>query len=64
MKLFAVRTVVRESAIDMATSPKPVRPLWRRLVWMAVLWSASVLALGVVATLFRLLMTAAGLKTH
>ncbi|WES91225.1 DUF2474 domain-containing protein [Dickeya fangzhongdai] len=48
----------------MVTSPKPVRPLWRRLVWMAVLWSASVLALGVVATLFRLLMTAAGLKTH
>ncbi|WP_071604021.1 DUF2474 domain-containing protein [Dickeya sp. NCPPB 3274] len=48
----------------MATSPQPARPLWRRLVWMAVLWSASVLTLGVVATLFRLLMTAAGLKTH
>ncbi|WP_232046649.1 DUF2474 domain-containing protein [Dickeya sp. DW 0440] len=31
---------------------------------MALLWGASVLALGVVATLFRLLMTAAGLKAH
>ncbi|MGM3161044.1 DUF2474 domain-containing protein [Dickeya undicola] len=45
-------------------SSVPVRPLWRRLLWMVMLWSASVLALGVVATLFRLLMTAAGLKTH
>ncbi|WOA51995.1 DUF2474 domain-containing protein [Dickeya solani] len=50
--------------MERATSQKPVRPLWRRLVWVLVLWSASVLALGVVATLFRLLMTAAGLKTH
>ncbi|MCA7014335.1 DUF2474 domain-containing protein [Dickeya dadantii] len=50
--------------MERTTSQKPVQPLWRRLVWMAVLWSASVLALGVVATLFRLLMTAAGLKTH
>ncbi|WP_236032216.1 DUF2474 domain-containing protein [Dickeya ananatis] len=31
---------------------------------MVMLWGASVLALGVVATVFRLLMTAAGLKTH
>ncbi|AYQ47551.1 hypothetical protein CTB91_01738 [Dickeya solani] len=64
MKLFAVRTAFKGSVMERATSQKPVRPLWRRLVWMLVLWSASVLALGVVATLFRLLMTAAGLKTH
>ncbi|GAB7196936.1 DUF2474 domain-containing protein [Dickeya oryzae] len=38
--------------------------LWRRLLWMVILWGTSVLALGVVATVFRLLMTAAGLKTH
>ncbi|MBP2850576.1 MULTISPECIES: DUF2474 domain-containing protein [Dickeya] len=38
--------------------------LWQRLLWMVILWGASVLALGVVATVFRLLMTAAGLKTH
>lgn len=64
MKPFAARAAFKGDGINMATSQKPVQPLWRRLVWMAVLWSASVLALGVVATLFRLLMTAAGLKTH
>ncbi|QWT40415.1 DUF2474 domain-containing protein [Dickeya dadantii] len=64
MKLFAVRTAFKGGVMERTTSQKPVQPLWRRLVWMAVLWSASVLALGVVATLFRLLMTAAGLKTH
>ncbi|MEI7377145.1 DUF2474 domain-containing protein [Dickeya chrysanthemi] len=48
----------------MTTPKKPPQPLWRRLLWMLVLWGASVLTLGVVAMLFRLLMTAAGLKTH
>nr|WP_255556835.1 DUF2474 family protein [Sodalis sp. dw_96] len=37
---------------------------WRRLLWLLTLWAASVLALGVVAGLFRLLMTAAGMRTH
>lgn len=40
------------------------KPLWRRIGWLLILWSASVLALGVVAALFRLLMTAAGMRTH
>ena len=36
--------------------------LWlKRLGWLALIWAASVLALGVVALLFRLLMSAAGL---
>lgn len=64
MKRFLIKPVGRERALNRAISPVPVRPLWRRLLWMVMLWSASVLALGVVATLFRLLMTAAGLKTH
>jgi hypothetical protein len=33
----------------------------RRLLWMAGIWAASVLALGVAALLMRLLMKAAGL---
>jgi hypothetical protein len=33
----------------------------RRLGWMALIWTASVLGLGVVALLFRGLMGAAGL---
>lgn len=37
-------------------------PNWlHRIGWMALIWLASVLALGVVALLFRLLMRAAGL---
>lgn len=29
-------------------------PLWRRLTWFAVIWAASVTALGAVAWLLRL----------
>ena len=37
-------------------------PTWlRRVGWLVLIWAASVLALGVVATLFRLLMTLAGM---
>ncbi len=39
-------------------------PLWKRILWMWVIWSASILALAVVAQLFRLMMTAAGMKSH
>jgi hypothetical protein len=38
--------------------------LWlRRLGWLVAIWAAGVLALGAVATLIRLLMTAAGLRS-
>ncbi|AHC37975.1 MULTISPECIES: DUF2474 domain-containing protein [unclassified Pseudomonas] len=40
------------------------QPLWRRLGWLAMIWSASVLALFIVATLMRMFMSAAGLTTH
>ncbi|MEN2509050.1 DUF2474 domain-containing protein [Stutzerimonas stutzeri] len=43
-----------------ASEPKP---LWKRMTWLVVIWSASVLALGVVAWLLRQVMTAAGLAT-
>jgi hypothetical protein len=36
--------------------------IWlRRIGWLALIWTASVLALAVVAIVFRLLMAAAGL---
>ena len=38
--------------------------LWRRMMWMIAIWAASVLALGVVASVFKLLMAAAGMKSH
>lgn len=37
------------------------RPLWQRLTWLVVIWSASVLALGLLAWLIRRFMAAAGL---
>ncbi|ELY2667775.1 DUF2474 domain-containing protein [Cronobacter sakazakii] len=39
-------------------------PRWKKLLWLVVIWSASVLALGAVTMVLRLLMSAAGLKTH
>ncbi|SDO04843.1 DUF2474 domain-containing protein [Pseudomonas jinjuensis] len=38
-------------------------PLHRRLGWLVLIWTASVLALGVVAWLLRMAMSAAGLSS-
>ncbi|WP_417779627.1 DUF2474 domain-containing protein [Stutzerimonas xanthomarina] len=43
-----------------ASKPKP---LWKRMTWLVLIWSASVIALGVVAWLLRQAMTAAGLTS-
>ncbi|MDP4574808.1 DUF2474 domain-containing protein [Qipengyuania sp. G39] len=32
---------------------EPSAPLWKRLAWMAAIWSGSVAVLGVVASLIR-----------
>lgn len=40
------------------------KPLWQRLGWLAIIWTGSVLALFIVASLMRLFMNAAGLTTH
>jgi hypothetical protein len=37
--------------------------LLRRIGWLALIWAISVLSLGVVAGLFRIVMTLAGLTT-
>ncbi|ELY4573146.1 DUF2474 domain-containing protein [Cronobacter universalis] len=39
-------------------------PRWKKLMWLVVIWAASVLALGAVSMVLRLLMSAAGLKAH
>lgn len=39
------------------------RTWWRRLAWLAVLWTGSVLALSLLAWLLRMLMNAAGLSS-
>jgi len=40
------------------------QPVWKRLMWMVIIWGGSVLALALVGMLFRVLMTAAGFKSH
>lgn len=35
----------------------------RQIVWLVVIWAASILALGAVSMALRLLMTSAGLKS-
>ncbi|WPO99375.1 DUF2474 domain-containing protein [Pseudomonas sp. HR96] len=39
-------------------------PLWKRLGWLVMIYVGSVVALGVVAMLLRLFMSAAGMKSH
>jgi hypothetical protein len=40
------------------------QPVWKRLMWLALIWGGSVLALAGVSMVFRLLMAAAGFKSH
>lgn len=40
------------------------QPWWKRVGWLAIIWLGSVLALFAVASVFRLLMTAAGMRSH
>lgn len=49
---------------SMNSVDKTPRPFWKKLMWLVIIWAASVMALGVVATVFKLLMTAAGMRTH
>ena len=44
--------------------PALKHPLWKRIGWLVVIWGGSVFALFIVATLLRMFMTAAGMKTH
>ena len=37
---------------------------WQRLGWLAMIWTGSVLALCVMASLMRMVMNAAGMSTH
>lgn len=37
-------------------------PWWKKLGWMAIIWFGSVLALFAFSCVFKLMMTAAGMK--
>jgi len=47
----------------MAIAARSRKPWLRRFGWMALIWTASVAALGLVAMLFRLLMGFSGLTS-
>ena len=40
------------------------QPFWKRVMWLAIIWGGSVLALAAVSMLFQMLMAAAGFKSH
>ncbi|CDK68292.1 DUF2474 domain-containing protein [Morganella morganii] len=46
------------------TEPAAPAPWWKKAAWMVAIWAGSVLALFAVSSLFRLLMTAAGMKVR
>ena len=48
---------------EMTKVEQDKKPLWQRLGWLVLIWACSVTALGVVAWLLRLFMSAAGLGT-
>lgn len=54
-----------KSPMTMATTdPAAAAPWWKKAAWMVAIWAGSVLALFAVSSLFRLLMTAAGMKVR
>ena len=52
-----------KKADEKAIAEADRKPWWKKLLWLLAIWTASVLALTVVAGLMRLLMNAAGLTT-
>ena len=40
------------------------QPVWKRVLWLAIIWGGRVLALAAGRMLFCILMAAAGFKSH
>ncbi|WMI97785.1 DUF2474 domain-containing protein [Pseudomonas chlororaphis subsp. aurantiaca] len=49
---------------EVTTTGDPTAPWYRRLAWLVGIWFGSVLALGAVAGLLRLMMQMAGMSSH
>ncbi|AHM73591.1 DUF2474 domain-containing protein [Yersinia hibernica] len=48
-----------------AQTVEPIKsPWWKKVGWLLLIWCSSVLALLAVSQLFRMMMTAAGMKSH
>ncbi|CNE40668.1 DUF2474 domain-containing protein [Yersinia nurmii] len=53
-----------KKTVPISTKPSTPVPWWKKLGWLVLIWCGSVLALLAVSMLFRMLMTAAGMKSH
>lgn len=63
-KLTQDTTEMQTEVSNMKQHTEHKAPLWKRVMWLVIIYGASVLALGVVASLFRMMMTAAGMRSH
>ncbi|WP_426143504.1 DUF2474 domain-containing protein [Pseudomonas sp. DWP3-1-2] len=54
----------RKESLHDDQDPALKKPLWQRLAWLVGIWVGSVFALYLVASLLRMFMTAAGMRTH
>jgi len=57
----------KESFHDQAAreeDPARKSPLWKRIGWLVTIWAGSVFVLFIFASLLRMFMTAAGMKSH
>lgn len=56
-------TIDSEST-EVSAAENEAAPWSRRVLWLIAIWFGSVLALGVVASLFRFMMHLAGMTNH
>jgi len=49
---------------EVSSTEGPAAPWYRQLAWLVGIWFGSVLALGAVASLLRLMMQMAGMSSH
>ncbi len=61
-KLKRVKTIIKLQ-LPLMNNKKITSP-YKKLGWMIAIWFASVCSLAIVATLFKLLMYSAGMRTH
>lgn len=59
-KLLMAKVMINKKIFMMKTNRQS--SLLQRIIWMIIIWIISVLLLGMVASIFKLLMIAAGMK--
>ncbi|MGE8485171.1 MAG: DUF2474 domain-containing protein [Pseudomonas sp.] len=49
---------------EVSAAQNEATPWYRRVLWLIVIWFGSVIALGIVASVFRFMMHMAGMTSH